>query len=48
MVRIYNEKNQYFDFSKNAYNLMHNYWNYDLYKSQLIFALKKITNEKNI
>ena len=48
MARIYNDKNQYFDFSKNAYNLMHNYWNYDLYKSQLIFALKKITNEKNI
>lgn len=44
MLEMYCDKIQYEKFSKNAYNLMHNYWNYDLYKKQLLLAIEKMKN----
>lgn len=44
MLEMYNDKVQYEKFSKNAYNLMQHYWNYDLYKKQLLLAIDKMKN----
>ena len=44
MLAMYQNKTQYEQFSNNAYNLMHNYWNYDLYKKQLLSVVEKIKN----
>ncbi len=44
MLEMYQDKVQYEQFSNNAYNLMHNYWNYDLYKRQLLSAIEKMKN----
>ena len=44
MLEMYCDKIQYEKFSENAYNLMHNYWNYDLYKKQLLLAIEKMKN----
>lgn len=40
------EQNTYEMFSKNAYLLLNDYWNYNLYYEKIIDALKKNTNEK--
>ena len=34
------------NFAENAYNKMHNYWNFNLYDSQLQIAIKKMINDK--
>ena len=44
MLEMYHDKVQYEQFSINAYNLMHNYWNYDLYKKQLLSVVEKMKN----
>ena len=38
---LYKNKVQYQLLSKNAYNLMHKYWNFNLYAKQLILSLSK-------
>ena len=40
------EKHQFL--TKNAYSLMHGYWNFNLYSKQLNLALSKILNLKQI
>lgn len=42
MYTLYKNKKQYQFLSKNAYNLMHKYWNFNLYTKQLIHSLSKI------
>lgn len=44
MLEMYQDKVQYEQFSNNAYNLMHNYWNYDLYRKQLLSVVEKMKN----
>ena len=44
MLEMYQDKVQYDQFSNNAYNLMHNYWNYDLYRKQLLSVVEKMKN----
>ena len=44
MLEMYKDKVQYEQFSNNAYNLMHNYWNYDLYRKQLLSVVEKMKN----
>lgn len=34
----------YESFSKNAFDLLNNYWNFDLYKKQLLLAIEKMKN----
>jgi len=46
MNTIYEDKDLYEMYSKNAYDLMHNYWNFNLYANQLKLAISKMTNEK--
>jgi glycosyltransferase involved in cell wall biosynthesis len=43
---IYKNKELYQVCSKNAYSLMHEYWNFKLYSKQLKLALSKMVNEK--
>lgn len=43
---IYKNKDLYQVCSKNAYSLMHEYWNFNLYSKQLKLALSKMINEK--
>lgn len=44
MQEMYCDTIQYEKFSENAYNFMHNYWNYDLYKKQLLLSIEKMKN----
>ena len=44
MQFLYDNKGHYQVFTKNAYSLMHNYWNFNLYSKQLNLALSKIYN----
>jgi len=44
MLEMYRDKVQFGNFSNNAYSLMHNYWNYNLYKQQLFSLVEKIRN----
>lgn len=44
MLEMYQDKLQYEKFSHNAYKLMHSYWNYDLYKKQLLSVVEKMKN----
>ena len=46
-LTLLREQNTYEVFSKNAYLLLNNYWNYNLYYQKIIDALKKNTYEKN-
>lgn len=41
MLQIYEDKELYFEFSRNAYETMHNYWNYELYTKNLINFIEK-------
>ena len=45
-LTLLREQNTYELFSKNAYLLLNNYWNYNLYYEKIIDVLKKNTNEK--
>lgn len=47
MKRIYENETEYDLFSKNAYNLMHNYWNFNLYSKRMNLALNKMVNENS-
>ena len=42
MLILYQNKEQYEFFSENAYNLIHNYWNYSLYSKQLNVAIQRM------
>ena len=42
MYTLYKNKEQYQLLTKNAYSLMHKYWNFNLYSKQLILSLSKI------
>ena len=44
MQLLFKNKDQYKFFTNNAYELMHNYWNFKLYSKQLNLALSKIYN----
>ena len=45
MKRIFDNKTEYDLFSKNAYNFMHNYWNFNLYSKRMNTVLNKMVNE---
>ena len=44
MLEIYNDSELLIKFSKNATELMKNYWNYNLYSKCLKYALKSVEN----
>ena len=44
MKLIYEDKALFKKQTKNAYDLMHEYWNYNLYQRQLLKAFQKMTN----
>ncbi len=44
MLEMFQDREQYEEFSNNAYNLMHSCWNYNLYKKQLLSVIEKIKN----
>ena len=46
MEFLYRNKKQYNELTKNAYSLMHEYWNFNLYLSQLNLGLSKILKHK--
>ncbi|MGC6470826.1 MAG: glycosyltransferase family 4 protein [Flavobacteriales bacterium] len=46
MNLIYNDNDLFMNFAENAYNKMHNHWNFNLYDSQLQIAIKKMINDK--
>ena len=46
MKTIYEDESLYNQYSKNAFVLMHEYWNFELYAKQLKLALTKMINEK--
>lgn len=43
---LYKNKSIYSVYSKNAFSLMHDYWNFDLYSKQLKLALLKMLDER--
>ena len=46
MLTMTNDRKIYGRFSKNAYKLMHDHWNYDLYRDSLIKFLDYATNKR--
>ena len=46
MIKIISDKANYKTMSSNAYNIMHNYWNYNLYEKCLIHFINTATNKK--
>lgn len=48
-MKLLFENNSIFErFAHNGYELMHNYWNYDLYQKQFLLSANKMKNEKVI
>jgi glycosyltransferase involved in cell wall biosynthesis len=45
MHKIYKDTDFYEKASENAFNLLHSYWNYDLYSKQLLLAIDKMKND---
>ena len=48
MQKLYRNNELYQFLTKNAYSLMHEYWNFNLYSKQLNLALSKILEQKQI
>ena len=48
MQILYNEKEKYLSLTKNAFLLMHNYWNFKLYYKQFKIILSKLQKQKTI
>ena len=46
MQILYRNKEQYQVLTKNAYSLMHEYWNFNLYSKQFNLAISKMLNHK--
>ena len=46
MMKLFSDKELYSTYSKNAYRLMHEYWNFNLYSEKLNLAFTKMVNEK--
>jgi glycosyltransferase involved in cell wall biosynthesis len=42
MLELYTNKGLYQEYSKNAFDLLHQNWNYDLYRRQLLLALDRM------
>ena len=48
MLSLYNDPNLLVEFSKNAADIMNNYWNYQLYEKCLAEVIKKVEKYYNV